>query len=353
MFTRLKTEYILYSSYAIMHRAELLTRNLGSRSNQDSLSIETPSIKALKDNAAELGITVEDLAEGAYEFKLGDKTRRVRKGPLFDVDNAFAYWLCGDKYATFETLRKYGFQQVPRYKKYSLGAIKEARQDFLQRNRAVVIKPCFGTSGGKGVTADIRSMSKLNRAIYHSLMYDGNYLMEDFIEGDNYRFLLFKDKILDAYQRIPANVRGDGKNDIKNLIRIENDRRARERKQLMLNPIVIDNDVKQSLLNKKKSLNYVPQEDEIVYVKTAVNHRAGGESRVISGTIHEDIINDCKTIMRIMDITLGGIDIITKNIEKPLAETGGAVNEVNTSPGLSNKKKEVVKRVLTLMFEQK
>jgi len=349
MMKGLNTEHIQYFYYSSMDKWK---RNIASLSNREKgVPRENLTIKTLKDSANELGIKVEDLADGAYEFKLGNVTRRIKNGPIFDLENAFSYWLCGNKYATFEILKKYGFQQVPYYKKYSLGTIKEARQDFIMRKRAVVIKPCFGTSRGKGVTVNIRSMNKLNRAIFSSLMYDGNYLMEDFIEGDHFRVLFFKDRMLDAFQRIPANVKGDGKNNIRNLIKVENDKRVREKSHLPLYPIVIDNDVKQCLRNRKLSLNYVPRNDEVVYVRTAINYMAGGEMKNVKSIVHEDIISDCTKIMKIMDITLGGIDVITKNIDRPLAETGGAINEVNTTPGLFVHNKDVIKNILNLIFE--
>ena len=342
-----KTEYLIYSSYAALHKARALKRRLASSSKKKPKP--TPSIRALKEAAPELGIVVEELVDGAYEFKLGDLTRRVRKGPVFDLENAFTYWLCGNKFATYELLRKYGFHQVPNYARYSLATIKEARNDFLARNKAVVIKPCSGTSGGRGVTADIRQMSKLNKAIYNSLMYDGTFLMEDFIEGDHFRVLLFKDRVMHSFQRIPASVIGDGTNNLKELIRIDNEVRAKGGR---FYPIVIDTDVKQCLFNKNITLNYVPKRDETVYVKTTANFSAGGTIRDIEGVIHEDIIRDCRRIMKIMDIKLGGIDIITKSIDRPLIETGGVINEVNTSPGLPTRDKNVIRAVLNLMFER-
>jgi cyanophycin synthetase len=350
MVKRLRPEYFPYFYYSIMNK---LKRTTSSLAKEKSSSRENPTIKALKDNAGELGIKVEELVDGAYEFKLGDMTRRIKRGPIFDVDNAFTYWLCGNKYATYEILSKYGFQHMPHYKRYSFDTIKEARNDFLDRKKAVVIKPCFGTSGGQGVTVDIRSMKRLNRAIYNSLIYDSNYLMEDYIEGDNFRILLFKDKMLDAYQRIPALVKGDGMNNIKNLIRVENERRVKDTSNYPLLPIVIDNDVKQTLINNNISFNYVPKKDEVVHVKTAVNHHAGGETKEIKNFVHNDIIRDCRSIMKIMDITLGGIDIITKNIDKPFSETGGVINEVNTGPGLGGYDKHLIQDILNLMFDTK
>jgi cyanophycin synthetase len=345
------TDNILYFYYVMMNKWRgLVLETISPPNTEKSPSIDRPSMNMLKDGANELGIAVEELVDGAYEFKSGNVTRRIKNSASLEI--AFTNWLCGNKYATFEILRKYGFHHLPYYQRYSLSTIKEAREDFLRRNKAVVIKPCSRTSGGLGVTVNIQSIKDLNRAIFISLRHDNKYLMEDFIEGDNFRILLFKDRMLDAFLRIPANVKGDGKNNIKNLLRVENDRRARDKSPVHLYPMVIDNEVRQTLLNKKISFNYVPAKDERVYVKAACNLHAGGETRDVTSIVHPDIISDCKSIMKIMNVTVGGIDIITKDINKPLAETGGVINEVNTAAGLDPHKKAAVMNMLNLMFEK-
>jgi D-alanine-D-alanine ligase-like ATP-grasp enzyme len=327
----------------------MVRKGLGHLSNVESGScLVSPSLGIMKDCANEMGITVEDFVDGTCEFKSGGVTRLIGT-PL---DNGSANWLCSNKYATFEILKKYGFQQVPRYQRYSLGTINEARQDFLTRNGAVVIKPSRQTFGGTGVTVNIRSMKHLNKAIFNSLVYDSNFLMEDFIEGDNFRVLLFKDRMLNAVKRVPANIKGDGTNSIKRLIDRENERRTNDRSLFRLNPIVIDNDVKQTLLNNGMSLNHVPARDEVVFVRTICNHHAGGETMDVTSNVHPDIVRDCQKMMKIMDVTLGGIDLITTDIGKPLAETGGAINEVNTSPALDIHDRAVSMNLLRFLFEK-
>jgi len=298
--------------------------------------------------AAELGIKVEKFVDGTYEFKSGGITRLMGAS----LENGSARWLCGNKYATFEILKKYGFQHMPRYQRYSLGTINEARQDFLARNKGVVIKPSGQTYGGTGVTVKIRSMKDLNKAIFNSLAYNNEYLMEDFVEGDNYRLLFYKGRFLNAIQRIPANVKGDGKSSIKQLISRENERRAKGQGLFWLNPIDIDNDVKQTLHNRKMSLDDVPAKDEVVYVRAVCNHHAGGETRDVTNIVHPSIVTDCRSVMGIMGITLGGIDIITKDITKPLADVGGAVNEVNTSPALDIHDRATSMNVLKFLFNR-
>ncbi len=324
--------------------ASVLPPNTGAES-----STERPAVLILKDCAIDLGMTVEKLADGAYEFKRGNVTRRFAGSG--SLENNFTVWLCGNKYASFELLKKHGYRHIPYHRRYSLSTIEEARQDFVMRDRPVVIKPSNGTSGGDGVTVNIRSIKQLNRAIFNSLRYDSNYLLEDFIEGDNFRILLFKDRMISAVHRIPANVKGDGINDIKHLIRMENVRRTTD-ERFRLEPISIDRDVRQNLLDQKISLNHVPAKDEIVYLRKVCNRHVGGEWREVTSIVHPDVIQYCRSIMRLMNITLGGIDVIAKSIERPLAESGGVINEVNIGPGLRIHEKDAIMSLLDLAFEE-
>ncbi len=44
--------------------------------------------------------------------------------------------------------------------------------------------------------------------------------------------------------------------------------------------------------------------------------------------------NDVEAILTRFGIELGGLDLLTPDIGVPLAECGGVINEVNTTPGL-------------------
>ncbi len=347
--TKKASDNLLYFYHVTMNKWKesalaILPPNTGAE-----LSIERPTTSILKECAIELGMTVEELVDGAYEFRRGNVTRRFAGSG--SLENNFTVWLCGNKYATFELLKKHDYRRVPYHRRYSLSTIEEARQDFVMRDRPVVIKPSNRTSGGAGVTVNIRSIKQLNRAIFRSLRYDSNYLLEDFIEGDNFRILMFKDRMISAVHRIPANVKGDGMNDIKHLIRVENVRRTAD-KGFGLEPISIDRDVRQTLLDQKISLNHVPAKGETVYLRRVCNRHIGGEWRDVTSIVHPDVIQYCGSIMRLMNITLGGIDVIAKSIERPLSQTGGVINEVNIGPGLRIHEKAAVMDLLDLAFEE-
>jgi len=98
-------------------------------------------------------------------------------------------------------------------------------------------------------------------------------------------------------------------------------------------------------------LKHIPAKDERVYVRTVCNHHAGGEIRDVTSLVHPEVVRDCQNIMRMMGISIGGIDIITKDITRPLAEAGGVINEVNTHPGMAGHGRAAVMEVVRRYFD--
>ncbi len=315
-------------------------------------------IKALADSAKDLNIVVEDIGYGAYEFKHGNTIRRLTADFKFDLENTFTFWLAGHKHLTYCLLEKYGITCLPFYKVYSFDTITDAKRTFLNRRKPVVIKPCFGTSGGQGVTVNIRDIRNLNKAVCNALMHDRYFLMEDFIEGEHFRVLLLKGRLLGVSKRIPAKITGDGHNSIKKLIQRENAKRLKDDPITALYPINIDSEVKHTLGRYDISLEFVPPKGKEIFVRSIVNLHAGGEVEDVTKLVNDDIVNVCQKVTKIMDIFLAGIDVITSDITKPLSETEGVINEVNTSPGLDahykvrnqEERRDVAKDILIEMF---
>lgn len=358
----LHPDFLRYGFYIILHSTKILRRKiLTNETIPERPSGKYLSLEILKTTAQTLGIEVEHLGSEASEFKYRKIIRRIRSNMANDQDSAFGFWASGHKHLTFELLKKYGIKELPHNKLYSLSTTKEARRDFLARNKISVVKPCYGASSGKGITVGVKNIRQLNRAIFNALLYDTHYLIEDFVEGDHFRLLFYRDNFLGGLKRIPANVKGDGINTVRNLIKLANTRRSNDKSDISLYPIVIDNELRQTLANNNMSFDYIPTEDETVYVKTIANFNAGGEVEEMSDIVNSDLIEKCSKIPKIMDISLAGVDIITKDITKPLAETGGVINEVNTSPSLEihykvrnqEQRTDVAREILKRMFRIK
>jgi cyanophycin synthetase len=135
-------------------------------------------------------------------------------------------------------------------------------RNFLSRNRPMVVKPSRQTYGGTGVTVNIKSLRQLNKAI-STVVYDSQFLMEDFIEGDNFRISVVQGPDDRCRSKGPGQREGDGINDIKRLIEMTNEKRRKVRDLHSASPIYIDNELRQTLRDKGLSLDHVPAKDEV------------------------------------------------------------------------------------------
>lgn len=323
--------FFRYGIYVGLHKINTFYQKIKRKLSDSGEPVTEPfQLTYMKKVASELGIRVESLGFGAYEFKHGDKIMRARR-KLQDTESVLAYWLSGNKYLTFKVLEKYGIRNLPYHKLYSLSTLEEAKKDFLSRNRPVVIKPNAGTSSGKGVTVSITNIKDLNKAMYEALVYDKNFLMEDYIEGDHFRILSFKGNFLGAVKRIPTNLKGNGVSSLDELIRDENIRRAKDKNDTALYQITYDNDMKLTLRELNLTTNYVPKEGEVVYIKKVANLKGGGETWDVTKSVNAKIVEECLNISRIMKISLMGVDLICRDISEPEFY----INEVNTTPGIS------------------
>lgn len=284
--------------------------------------------------AEPLGIELRDLGCDAFELRHGERVRRFQE-MTNDLENAFTYWATGHKHMTFEMLRAAGVSELPHHRVHTLSTAEDARREFRQRGRAVVVKPCFGTSGGRGVTVGITKEGDLNRAIYTALCHDRQYMVEDFVEGENFRLLVSSGRLLSAVKRIPASVTGDGAGNLRELIERENARRSLDRGPTALYPIPLDDDVRRHLKAQGRSLRSIPGIGEKVFVRSVSNFRSGGEAEDVTDRVCGATVELCRRVATELRIVLAGIDIITRDIGRPLGETGGVINEVNTSPGLN------------------
>ena len=73
-----------------------------------------------------------------------------------------------------------------------------------------------------------------------------------------------------------------------------------------------------------------------VTVKVVVNENTAQENSNVRDRIHPDTIRRGAEIAHLLRIRLAGHDVITTDISRPLEETGGVFNEVNTTPGLQH-----------------
>lgn len=300
-------------------------------SREDDYEIELNKENSiLIDAAAKLNIQVTDHGGGMLELGRRGKTTFIR-GNATELESAISHKIAGDKFLVSSILAKHGLP-APASACFTLAAFNEACQYFKNAPGPVVVKPRRGTSGGTGITAGIATLKDFKNAFYEAALYDRYVMVEEFVAGENIRLLVLEDQLLSAVKRIPAYVTGDGKHTLRQLIRQTNQARAAATSFPRLWPIQINNDLHLTLRRQNLTLRSVIPAGRKVFVKTLCNGHQGGMVEEVTRITHPDFIELSIKALRHCKVRFGGVDFITPDISKPFAESGGCINEINTTP---------------------
>lgn len=154
------------------------------------------------------------------DFVLANENRIYRfSGSRGNVIPTETINLCANKYNTKLFLKKQGIP-VLEGKLFEKGISNQKIVNYVSNfNYPVVIKPRNGT-GGEGVILNIKDEEHLRKALIYvrkRLQYT-NIIIERYIPSIDYQLYVVGDKVVAAFERVAANVIGDGKLTIKQLI---------------------------------------------------------------------------------------------------------------------------------------
>lgn len=208
---------------------------------------------------------------------------------------------------------------------------KEDAIKFFNMYKNIVIKPSQQL-GGNGVTLLPRNKGDVIKAFKYA--YDKSHANEDskvigeeFVEGQNYRLLVLGNRVIGIVRRKSAFAIGNGKDNIKTLIKNKN----MERSKQLLKPILIDNEVKLRLQNLGINMNHVPKAGEEIILRYNCNLSTGGTTQECANETHQYYKDIAINAVHAIGAQFGGVDIITPDITKP---SKCVVNEINYNPGL-------------------
>ncbi|MFY7811042.1 MAG: cyanophycin synthetase [Flavobacterium sp.] len=197
----------------------------------------------------------------------------------------------------------------------------------------IVIKPLDGNHG-KGASINVKNWEDAVEGLAYAKKYSRRVIVEKFITGFDFRVLIIDNKLVAAAKRVPANIVGNGKNTIQELIDETNkDPRRGYGHENVLTEILIDRDSEDLLEKYGYTLESIPPKDEIVYLKSTANLSTGGTSIDVTEMMHPENIFLCERISRVIGLDICGVDIMAENLTQPLKENGGCILEVNAAPG--------------------
>lgn len=199
----------------------------------------------------------------------------------------------------------------------------------LEIEYPLVVKPACGSSGvfvRIGVESDEELRDILNSYINlnHRKIKCSEIMIEELVQGENYRILCLGDKILDIIKREIPYVIGDGKTNLAKLV----EKWDAFRKEFDLYPMQVD----WESLEKDGILGstIVPNGQKFTvtqicgccvcnYIKLDLN------------SIHKSYVDEFRRVNGVLGLGFSGIDVMATDLTRP----GNAkINEVNSAPSL-------------------
>ena len=283
-----------------------------------------------RESAAQLGAKFTPLGGGFSEIRLGTRGVRVFENTC-PIDDPVTLAIAGDKVLTYRMLEEEGLA-TPRHAGFSFKTMATAVRFLEGSARDCVVKPARGTGGGRGVTTGVRHRSHLARAAAAASVYGDDLLIEEQLEGDNYRLLYLDGTLLDAFARKPPSVVADGDSNVRRLVNLANTERLKQGAGISQVLITIDFDMHRTLAKAGLSLRSVPAAGTEVTLKTVVNENRGADNTTATDRLCPRIIDAGARAAAAVGVRLAGVDIITTDPSVPLEQSGGAILEVNTPP---------------------
>jgi D-alanine-D-alanine ligase-like ATP-grasp enzyme len=282
-----------------------------------------------RDAASQLGASVELLGNEILEIRLGQDCTRVQQNAT-EIERAITVAVAGNKPLVHRLLAKRKLR-TPAYCEFTLNEIPKAAAFVESARRKCVVKPT-SAGGGHGVTTGVVGTFDLVRAAASAAVCGENLMVEHQVQGDFYRLLYLDGMLMDAVLRKPPTVVADGKSTVRELIRLENEARLEAGPNRANALIAIDMDVRRTLSSQGVTLSSVPKEGTAVTLKMVINDNSQHDNISAKHLLCKSIIDDGAAAAAAVGVRLAGIDVITSDPGVPLAESGGVILEVNTTP---------------------
>ena len=294
------------------------------------------STQALIKACLKLGVKYEvmDRVDNFVKLTREGRVEYVKQATKTSRDNCVSILLMRNKYLTKRMLMEHGIAS-PRGDIYS--DKESALQEFRVHNHVgCVVKPNF-TNYGKGITVFTSRPSEENfeKALDIAFSHSSEVIVEEYIPGDDYRFLVIGNVVQAVSKRIPAFVVGDGIRPIRDLV-IEKSRDPLRGAGHARPLAFIGMGAEEALHLQIHGMSFmtVPAKGEIVTLRTNSNVSTGGDAIDCTDIVHPTYREIALKAAAAVGAVFCGVDIITEDITRSAEESIYAVTELNFNPSI-------------------
>ena len=293
--------------------------------------------------------------DSLVQLGYGARQRRICAAET-DRTSAIAESIASDKHLTRTLLKAAG---VPVPEGRPVTDIEDAWRAAEELGGPVVVKPLDGNHG-RGVATNLTTREQVVAAYEVAINEGSKVVVERYITGDDYRLLVVGNKLVAAAHREPAHVIGDGGSTICQLIdEVNRDPRRSDGHGTVLSFLKLDPTALAVVAEQGFTPKSIPPAGTKVLIRRNANLSTGGTATDVTDLVHPENARRAVDAARMVGLDIAGVDIIARDISRPLREQSGAVIEINAGPGLrmhlspsKGTPKPVGREIVDMMFPE-
>lgn len=297
------------------------------------------STQILIKEALKRKIRVEALDRPASFIRLSkdSKIEYVKQATKTSKDSYATFLIMENKNVTNQILKAGGLR-VPEDEAFTDSEAAISAYGKFKKIKCV-IKPTT-TNHGIGISfIEPNNEKDYKKAIIEAFKHAESILIEEFIEGEEYRILVIDYKTQSIVKRIPAHVIGDGVHNIRQLVKFKNED-PRNYRFFYDDTIKTGNIEKNCLKTQGFTFASILAKGKQVFLRFNSNVGTGGDPIECSQEVHESYKRLAERAAKTVKAKICGVDMIIQNHEKKAQENvknkpvNYAIIELNFNPSL-------------------
>ena len=302
-------------------------------------------------------VDVIDRDDQFIRIRNGNQTEYVKQATKTSKDNYASVLMMENKTVTKHVLAEHGIRVPSGVELRTEADLQNAWPTFT--NEPIVLKPKSTNFGiGIHIFKDGTTFDEALEAFRHARTFDEVVLLETFLPGKEYRFLVIGDEVAGILHRVPANVTGDGVSTIRELVAKKNEDPLRGKGyKTPLEKIDLDDIVVAFLRPQGKTPDSVLAEGERIFLRENSNISTGGDSIDYTDRIADSYKQIAVDSAKAIGATICGVDMMIPSLD---GDIDYGIIELNFNPAIhihsfpyEGKERPIGETVLDLLFDEK
>lgn len=288
--------------------------------------------------ALKRGIDVEvlDRKSDFIRLKKGRKVEYVYDANYTSLDTQICTFIMENKFVSKIILSEHGLRVAKGGIYYSaMDAIADFGRKY--KGKDLIVKPNT-TNFGIGICFVKKGDKKgYKYAVNNAFKFGPSVLVEEFIKGEEYRFLVLGDKCTAVTYRQPASVIGDGIHTIKELIDIKNNDNGplTNYKKMTRDPILTSEVERNFLKAQGLTFSSVSGKGKRIFLRKNSNVSTGGDAIDVTDNVHSGYKEIAERAAKAVTAKICGVDIMIKDAFAKPNPKNHCIIELNPNPGLT------------------